>query len=189
MLDMEKGAIQLDGWEGSKILAIYILPHEEIVFWTEIMVTSIKTVYNLEKDYCSIIPVVWGQFICISDQPDREILWEFVFILKHQQTLSFGAVPFLPEAFWSPRWDHILLVDVQSQALTQVIELCSVGCGSSHSVSSRTGTTPAGSSQYSPHRASLSGWKDQAYGGLRELGVAEGAARCCLGTDLVINSH
>lgn len=128
---MEKCAIQLDGWEGSKILVIYILPHEEIVFWTEIMVTSIKTVYNLEKDYCSMIPVVWGRFICISDQPDREILWEFVFILKHQQTLYFGAVPFLPEAFWSPRWDHVLLVDVQSQALTQVIELCSVGCGSS----------------------------------------------------------
>lgn len=42
VLDMEKGAIQLDGWECSKILVIDILPHEEITFWTEIMVTSFK---------------------------------------------------------------------------------------------------------------------------------------------------
>lgn len=112
---MEKGAIQPNGWEGSKILVIYILPHEEIVFWTEIMVTSIKTVYNLEKDYCSMIPVVWGQFICISDQPDREILWEFVFILKHQQSPSSQKPSDLPDG---TIFSYQMCT---SQALTQVI--------------------------------------------------------------------
>lgn len=41
MVDMEMGAIQLDGWECSKILVIHILPYEEVVFWTESMVTRL----------------------------------------------------------------------------------------------------------------------------------------------------
>lgn len=35
MLDMEMDAIQLGGWECSKILIINILPCDETVFWTE----------------------------------------------------------------------------------------------------------------------------------------------------------
>lgn len=111
MLGKEMNAIQLGGWQCSKILVIFILPCNKTVFWTEGMATSFKTASNLEKDCCGVISMGWAQFICISDQPELWLScsqnggWG-----KHRNPLrswnivdtSHWPVPFLQKDFWSP---------------------------------------------------------------------------------------
>lgn len=116
MLNTEMDAIQLGGWERSKILVITVLPHKEIVFWTESTVTGSTTACALEDcrgTISGVGPVDLLQSEQRSGKAREAVGWEAVFTWKWQPTLSFAwAVPFLLEAVWSPGLDLILQLHV-----------------------------------------------------------------------------